>query len=60
MAFLWMACQQQTLSKVKSGIPILNLGYSALVGPMGERSYYDVEDFHKILEFTGLIEPFTH
>lgn len=35
MAFLWMACQQQTLSKIKSGIPILNLGYSALVGSTG-------------------------
>ncbi len=35
MAFLWMACQQQTLSQIKSGIPILNLGYSALVVPTG-------------------------
>lgn len=30
-----------------------------IVVPMGERSYYDVEDFHKILEFTGLLEPFS-
>lgn len=34
-AFLWMACQQQTLSKIKSGIPLLNLKYSALVDPEG-------------------------
>jgi len=27
------------------------------VVPVGERSYYEVEDFHKILEFTGLLEP---
>jgi len=29
------------------------------VVPVGERSYYEVEDFHKILEFTGLLEPLT-
>lgn len=29
------------------------------VVPVGERSYYEVEDLHKILEFTGLIEPLT-
>ncbi len=34
-AFLWMACQQQTLSKIKSGIPLLNLKYSALVENTG-------------------------
>lgn len=34
-AFLWMACQQQTLSKIKSGIPLLNLKYSALVALPG-------------------------
>ena len=32
-AFLWMACQQQKLSQIKSGIPILNIKYSALVDP---------------------------
>lgn len=29
------------------------------VVPVGERSYYEVDDFHKILEFTGLLEPLT-
>lgn len=32
-AFLWMACQQQKLTQIKSGIPILNIKYSALVDP---------------------------
>lgn len=30
-----------------------------VVVPVGERSYYEVDDFHKILEFTGLLEPLT-
>lgn len=34
-AYAWMACQQQVLSKIKSGIPLLNIGYSALVVPPG-------------------------
>ncbi len=32
-AFLWMACQQQKISRIKSGIPILNIKYSAPVDP---------------------------
>jgi hypothetical protein len=32
---LWMCRQQQDLSKIKNGIPVLNLGYSALVDPQG-------------------------
>ncbi|MBA2611578.1 MAG: hypothetical protein H0U95_06385 [Bacteroidetes bacterium] len=31
--FLWMACYQQKLEQIKSGIPILNIEYSALVDP---------------------------
>ena len=34
-AFLWTACQQQKISQIKSGIPILNIKYSALVDPEG-------------------------
>ncbi len=36
-----------------------NLVLSGVVVPVGERSYYEVDDFHKILEFTGLLEPLT-
>ena len=33
--FLWMACYQKKLEQIKSGIPILNIKYSALVVPPG-------------------------
>ena len=34
-------------------------GLILLVVPVGEVSNYDIEDLHKILEFTGLLEPLT-
>lgn len=44
----------------KKGGKKTELSVSSLrVVPVGERSYYEVDDFHKILEFTGLLEPLT-
>jgi hypothetical protein len=51
MEFLWMACQQQTLSKIKSGIPILNIGYSAWVGFNGLNPNEILEELKKLCSF---------
>jgi hypothetical protein len=56
---LWIARQQEDLSNKKHGIAILGMNYPTLVVPAGEVSNYDVEDLHKILEFTGFLEPLT-
>lgn len=51
-------CFTYVLPQIKN--PLIYKGFSVVfVVPMGERSYYEVEDFHKILEFTGLLEPLT-
>lgn len=47
-AFLWMACQQQKISQIKSGIPILNIKYSALVEETMPESNEIIKDLAKI------------
>lgn len=49
-AFLWMACQQQVLSKIKTGIPLLNLRYSCLVEAKDIKSNVFLEHLRLIIK----------
>ncbi len=54
-AYLWMCRQQQDLSKIKSGIPVLNLGYSALVDLPDKRSNSLGEQINKLFHLKEYI-----
>jgi hypothetical protein len=52
-----MCRQQQDLSKIKSGIPVLNLGYSALMKPTDKKSNSLKEDINRIYVLREYIKP---